>query len=211
MKKKLIIAAVVIIAAAGILKLNSLFWITPTRSSSNNLRIVPVDLSRHVTITLKHYVNDVHINDYVLDIKDGIHRQEIQTYDLPQLDEGSVDLTITFDERIDSESNVGDVSSITAHYSQAQDLYRNGLLIYYTDNDSEHSMVDRKELYEQYVYLVSGTDKKCYTKETISDEWLTLTDAPAMKIICAKEPAPYIVGYPYWKDNEWVIDTDSAK
>lgn len=147
-------------------------------------------------ITLKHYINDIHISDYVLDLKNGMGVQQTQSYKLPYLKEGKVEVSVELEDDLNS--------NITITYSQAQDLYEKGLLIYFTDNSSEYSIVDGKSIYNRYVYFVSKNTQICYFREAYSSRWEIIDAAPPLKRF-ALEQMGYFPNSYEWKENEWIV------
>jgi len=154
-------------------------------------------------ITLKQYIDELHIVEYTLEIKNGVHIQEPQSYELPELHSGTVEINCALG---DSEN-----SSFTISYNEASNFYQEGLLIYITDNMSEYVMVDGIEYYDKYIYFVSGKEETCYYKSAYSPEWLIITDAPPLKGLKRNEPAPYIVNYCGWRENRWVVREETRE
>jgi hypothetical protein len=134
-------------------------------------------------ITLRHYVNGVHISDYVLELKIGMGIQETREYVLPPLENGKVEVIVELEDELNS--------SVIIVYNQARDLYENGLLIYFTDNDSMFSIVNGEYLYDRYVYFASGKEDSCYFREAFSSEWVVIDNAPPLKRF-AREEMGYI-------------------
>ncbi len=162
----------------------------PTKSSPHELTIVHYSggygFPYEPTITLKQYVNGSHICDYVLELQNGVFRQEPQSYELPKLDNGKVEVNVKFRD----ETN----SSVTLAYEDAETFYQNGLLIYLAHFDTHH------------VYFVSGKETTCYNKATDSDEFTIATEFPSLRVIPAKENPGYYAVYSGWKENKWVVE-----
>ena len=146
-------------------------------------------------ITLKHYIEEVHVVDYVLSIENGIYIQEPQFYKLPELNEGVVEVNIEFGGTVNG--------SFSIPYSQASDFYKNGLLVYLTDNDSNISTIEGFVYYDLYLYFISGESKICYFKEAGSSEWSITTSSPQLRKI-PRDERPYLIWYSGWKENKWV-------
>ena len=170
-------------------------WIIlPTESSPHMLTLayyggVPIQ-----QVTLKHYVNDVHINDYLLELKVELRNQLPHKYKLPQLTEGSVEVDMKSSENF----------HITTIYPTAQDLYDNGLLIYSTQDGSSHITIDGYVCYDQYVYFRSGKNKTCFCEKAGDKEWVSITNYPKPKKIVRKDVG-YSPLYYGWKENDWVV------
>lgn len=177
---------------------SSLNWVMfPTKSVPHTMTLSRYTYLCANKITLKHYVNDIHIRNYVLELKVGMGVQGIQSYNLPQLSEGSVEVIVELNDELNS--------SITMKYNHAQNLYEKGLLIYFTDNNSEYFIVDGKSLYDRYVYFVSNNIKICYYREAFASNWEIIDDAPPLKIF-AKEQMGHFPCANEWKNNHWVIE-----
>lgn len=193
--KRILIAFVIAIPLAIIVKITYFPVIYPTRSTSNTLSFVCYDVgySNKPVITIKHYVNSIHICDYILEIKTGIHIQEPQSYELPELDNGVVEISVEFDDEINS--------SFTLTYD-AEDFYQRGILIY-TDLGNHYNNNN------QFVCFVSGKETVCYSRATDYDEFTIETGLPSLKAIPAKENPGFVSIYSGWKENEWVIENNN--
>lgn len=148
-----ILGACCVVIAFIYIALSYPWVIYPTKSSPNKLSIACYSgfWPNKPVITLKHYVNGLHDSDYILDIKNGVHIQEPQSYELPDLDDGIVEVNIEMGDEMNS--------SFKLTYDNAKDLYQRGLLIYLADYDDNGN---------QYVYLVSGKETTCYNRSTDS-------------------------------------------
>ena len=193
------ICYVVIFTALGFLKAAYFPVIYPIRSSSQTLYVVLfagyIQPNRPV-ITLKHYIDSQHVADYVLTIEHGIRPQEPQTYSLPQIKEGAVEVNVEIGDSLNR-------STLTTYY-HANDLYNRGLLIYLNTDFSDYSVVDGKVVREQYIILVSGKDTRSYVNEIYSLGWSLMTSNPKLERI-PLDVTPYLVTYSRWKENEWVV------
>lgn len=167
----------------------------PVNSSPRTLSIARyAGYNTELTITLRHYVDDIHLSDYVLILERGVQRHEPQRYRLPNLREGTVEVIFEI------EGEKPDAVMMT--YS-ANELYKKGLLIYLTDNDSEYVFVDGDYNNDSYVFFVSGKNEICNYKQPFSSEWITITDAPQRKRFLG-EPLP--TGWNSgWEENEWTV------
>ncbi len=166
--------------------------IYPTKSSPHKLSIVIHSGSweNKPIITLKHYVNGLRVSDYILNIKNGVHVQEPQSYELPNLDNGIVEVNI----------NLGDEmnSNFTLTYDNAEELYEKGLLIYLADYNDNNDLL---------AYLVSGKETTCYNRAPdYSAKWVIKAEMPSPKFFPHKEYTAYVSIYSGWKDNKWVVD-----
>ena len=146
----MIVITIIVFITSVTIWYNDPWTLMPTKSSSHKLSLVLYDRFSfpEPSITLRHYVNNEHISDYVLDVKTGVQIQEPQSYTLPELNEGMVEVNI--------ELGGNEEGSFTITYIKASDLYKRGLLIYLTTNNSKYYLreVDGKEFYDRYIYLV---------------------------------------------------------
>ena len=167
--------------------------IYPIKSTPQELSLVHYSgfHSNRPVITLKHFVDERHITDYVLTIEKGLRQDEPQTYELPRIEEGTVEVYIELGRRFED-------SSFTITYNQASDLYEKGLLIYlYTDFSNAFQP-------DGYIYFRSGRTKICYFRGAASSEWSIISNGPKLKRIPKRETIN-IYWYSGWKENEWVV------
>lgn len=195
-----LIACVIGIPLVIIAKIAYFPVIYPTRSSPHTLSIVLYSgfYPNKPVITLKHYVEGIYVADYTLTIENGVQIEEPQSYDLPGLTEGMVEVSIEWNNEVNS--------SFTVVYTSAGDLHKRGLLIYLTDNKDKISFDYGKEKYDRYVYFVSGGEERCYFKESTSSEWSEIMHPPQLKMFPKRFPEKLIIIYSGWKENEWVIE-----
>ena len=176
---------------------NGAWWfIYPTNSSPHTLTIV--GKSSLERIILRHYVDGKHINDYVLDMKAKLVQYTSQSYGLPKLKEGTVEVTAYWkatDETTDEH--------LTVTFEKAKDLYNEGLLIYWNIETIGYGS-ERNH----YVYFISGTESISYFKKTGSLEllaWAPSVNAPKPKKFVLRDSA----FWPYdsnWKEkNKWEV------
>jgi hypothetical protein len=156
-------------------------------------------------ITLRHYVNGVHVSDYVLELKIGLRHQQPQSYDLPQLNEGMVEVNV---ELVNGMHKYN--SSFTINYDKASNLYEKGLLIYTTDDYNSNTTIGDFIYYDRYIYFKSGEDETSYFEKAGSSEWSLITDAPQPKRFTRKEMG-YSSLYYGWKENKWVVSPTNNK
>lgn len=114
--------------------------------------------------------------------------QEPQSYELPDLDDGKVEVCIEMGDELNRRFKLT--------YDNAKDLYQRGLLIYLADYEDNGN---------QYVYLISGKEMIYHNRTTDSDKWTIKTEVPSPKFIPHKEYTGYISVYSGWKDNKWVV------
>jgi hypothetical protein len=200
--RKILIACGVGISLAflTLIYLHGIWIFLPTKSTPRELTVTVYRRDYYIKpiIILKHYVDGLHIRDYTLTIDNGVHLENPQSYKLPQIDNGTVEVNIV----------LGDNSgNFTITYDQAADLHKKGLLIYLNEGNGNTSVVYDETILDRYVYLVSGENKVCYFKGIDSSEWSILMDAPQLNGIKVKELFPAITDFsPIWKKNEWVVD-----
>ena len=201
-KKRIVIvvsACVIVIFSLCIAIYLTTWTILPIKSSPHELTVVLYNgfNPNKPVITLSHYEDGVHIADYTLTIETGVHILEPQSYELPEIITGSLELNVKL------KSNI--YADFTITFDSAEELYENGLLIYLTDNDSEYAVVGGIGRYDRYVYFISGEDEMCYFRGRYASEWECITDAPAPKRLKREPPMPYVTNYCGWKENEWVV------
>ena len=99
---------------------------------------------------------------------------------------------------------------ISLVYDSAEELYQKGLLIYLLSNNSSFPKWACcryfEEIYDRYIYFVSGKDTICLLKKADSSEWSIIESAPSIRRLPQKydgPEAPYY--YSGWKENDWVM------
>lgn len=196
---------ILIVFAVGFL-LTFLAWlnnpwiiILPTKSSPQMLTLVKYSYARLNRITMRHYVNDVVVNEYVLDLKIDLRDQQPQKYKLPELNDGRVEISVELEDGVTPGNN----SILTLNYDQASDLYNRGLLIYLATDFASHTEIDGFAYYDQYAYFISGQEGTYYAEEAGDSEWLIATDAPLPKKITREDMGFSPHHNDLWKENEW--------
>lgn len=184
---------------------NNLWIILPTESSPHTLTFVNYGGCYIDRVTIRHYVNEVHINDYVLELKIGVRYQHSQSYELPQLNEGMIEVNLELMDRADRNDG-----TITINYDKASDLYEKGLLIYTTTDYKSNIAIGDFAYYDQYVYFISGKEKTSYFEKAGSSEWSLTTDSPKLKKF-TREEMGYSTFYYGWKENEWEVSPAKIK
>ena len=122
MKKKICIVILIIL----LLFIEFPIVMLPTNSYPNELIIVQCGRTAIKQITLKHYVDEMHIKDYVLEMKVGVWNQTYHKYKLPQLIDGNVTVVIEFSDGVN-----GETVSLQEEYLSSE-LTEKGLLIYFS-------------------------------------------------------------------------------
>jgi|GEM_PF-2372460 len=168
-------------------------------------------------ITLRHYIYEKHTADYILTIENGVSAFEPQSYELPDLTEGFVEIVI--------EMNDSHKSAFTIPKIQADELLRYGLLIYWLDIRNPNP-VDYAFRFDEYVNFIIGERRITYVlpveeqAESRLIEWVggsvgtvfTLLRTPEWVSI---ENGPDLIEqvipeigfgrwYSGWRANEWV-------
>ena len=173
------------------------YVVLPINSSPYTLTLVNNGASHLNRVILRHYVNDVPIADYGLEINVRLERQVPHQYELPQLDEGKVEIFVEFDTIKEK---------LIANYENVGDVYKKGLLIYLESFDAKYAVVDGELIGDRYVYFVSGAKRVCYLREAYVQEWSIMPDAPKLKWIIRTDEISYSSFYNGWKEeNKWVI------
>ena len=168
------------------------YAIYPTKSSPHKLSIACYDVNYYDNrpiITLKHYVNGLNVAEYILEIKNGLHIQEPQSYQLPKLENGRIEVNVELRDNMNSQ--------FTFTFEDAEDLYKKGLLIY-LDIGSHYYNKD------QFACFVSGKETTCYGRETDIDKWNIKADMPSLKSIPPKENPGYAPTNSGWREYKWV-------
>lgn len=200
MRKKLVVFSILILFLLVIVLYNN--WIiVPVKSSAYTLTLVKYAYSEIHKITLSHYVNDVLINDYELKLDVALSLQKPQSYNLPDLTDGKIIVSVELEDGATSSGN----RTITAEYDNANDFYKNGLLIYLSQGKS-YMTINRFVYPEQYVYFISGKNRKYFHEKAGTTEWVSESEAPKPKMFTRKDPMMIYSDYDYnWKENKWSV------
>ena len=202
MKLILILCGVgIFIAFIFLLYLRRTWVFLPTKSSSHTLTLVRYGYPSPSRITLRHYVDDVPINEYILELKGELWSQVPQSYELPQLNEGMVEINVELKNGIDHSTG-----SLTINYEEARDLYEKGLLIYFNTAFHSNITIGNFVYYDQYVYFVSKKERISYFEKAGSSEWVPITNAPPLKKFVREGMgySPYF-GSGWQEKNKWVV------
>ena len=174
-------------------------WVLlPIKSVPHELTLVNYGGPYMNQIILRHYINGLHINDYVLELKIELWYQKPQTYMLPQLGEGMVEVKVDLKDGIIHDNN----RTITVNYAQASYLYEKGLLIYTTDDSNSKITIGDFVYRDQYIYFITGKERQSCIEKAGSTEWSIITDAPQPKKF-TREGMGYSSLYYGWKENVW--------
>ena len=166
------------------------YVVLPTNSSQNMLTLSSDGYISPSRITIKHYVNNIHVCDYTLDLSIELRHQTFQKYKLPQLNEGRVEVCIEL---------VGEQGYIKTNFIKAKVLYEKGILIYFSSDNRDIN---------RYVYFISGRNKNIYYNKYDENgvfKWFPVQKAPNPRKIIRKEIS-YSYGSYGWEENSWVID-----
>jgi len=197
---------VVLILVAFFVRIVFFSVIYPIRSSYGELTLV-LHGGFHPnspTVTFRHYEEGQYISSYVLVIENGIRIQEPQTYRLPELADGTVEVTINLGEDVNSSISIANL--------HARDLYEAGLLIYLYTNFNDCIIIDGVYFCNRYIHFItgryrttfflSGEDRANYLRNGHSLEWSIVTNAPRLRRL-PDYTAPFLVQYSGWRENEW--------
>ncbi|MCL2254248.1 MAG: hypothetical protein FWC09_07365 [Lachnospiraceae bacterium] len=215
-----ILCSIVIIIITLII-IKGLFFpvIYPTKSSPQKLTLAIYRnpyINRPI-VTLKHYINEQHIADYILTIENGVKVYEPQSYILPKLNEGVVEVNIELGDEINSSFIISDI--------QANELFNDGFLIYlYSDHRNRFYNESMNLIFhEQYVNFIFGSNRIVYylsgenrasgyymldtgnwgwTDEAYP-EWTIVTNSPRLKKL-PHDIKYYSKWYSGWKENKWI-------
>lgn len=194
--KKVIIACVVVILLMKIIVLSDYWIILPTTSSPGTLTLVSYGALSIKKVVIRHFIDREHISDYILELKIGLRHQQPQTYDLPKVSEGSIEVII---EMKDKDSSI-------LNCSIDKEMYENGLLIYLTEDYNSLIVIDDFVYYDQYVYFVSGKERLSYVRKAGNSKWMITTEAPSLKgVTYESKGMGYTPVYKEWKTNEWSV------
>lgn len=192
MKKAVIIIIGIICLLLLIGYISITFVILPVNSVCNKLLLLNHGGPYMNQITLNHYINDRSINSYILDLIVEPRYQIPQEYEIPQLENGSVEIIVdcVYDE------------SFFLKYDDAKELYENGLLIYTMSDFNTTIEIDGIVSYDRYMYFRSGKNQKTFVQKAGTTEWIVVDDPPKLKKFEREwkgySPIPY-------EENRWSI------
>ncbi|MDR1689641.1 MAG: hypothetical protein LBS21_13680 [Clostridiales bacterium] len=203
MKRRILLVVIcfIIVLFSYFIKIIYFPVIYPTKSSSKKLSIVLYGgyylYKEKQIVTLRHYVDEKQVADYILEIKDGIYTQEPQFYELPELNEGVIEVIF--------ESSKSENLNFTIDFRQTKDFYEKGLLIYFDSDFKSDYAIDRGESseYDRYIHFVSGKNKAGYINKAGSSEWVVASSSPRLRKI-PQDERPYWPEYSGWKENKWI-------
>jgi len=155
-------------------------------------------------VTLRYYVNNVHTNDYVLELKGELWDRKPQTYELPQLQEGRVEVDVELDDKVSIPPE--SICTLTINYENAQNLYEKGVLIYFSTDLYSRTTIGRFVYYDQYVHFISGANRISYIEKAGPPNWSIIIDAPSPKKITPEGNFYFPYDDSDWKEkNKWVV------
>jgi len=186
----LLLTALVIVSFVILLLPRSM----PTTSTKNRLTIVLYNggggfSPNEPLVTLSQVLYNNNAITHTLEIKNGVHQLEPQSYNLPNLHEGVVTVDILWGDIIDS--------SFTLIYDDAIMLYNHGLLIYLAYFD------------DFYIYFISGSNIISYSRQIESNEWIHNTNPPRPRKIPQDDESGRIVPRTGWERNYWISDEET--
>lgn len=201
MKRPLIILGVIVLILLVIV-LHSCWIILPIKSNPHTLTLVKYGYININQITLEHYVDDILINNYIMELNSKLRFQQPQYYKLPYLNNGKIVINIEFDDGVTNTGN----KIITLDYDSTNELYNNGLLIYlYTDYNS-YITINNFVYFDQYVYLISGKNRTYFLEKAGSTECTRVSEAPKPKVLTRKEFGMIYTNFNYkCEENKWLI------
>ena len=170
----------------------------PTHSSSKTLTLAgsSSDIKK---ITMKHYVDEKLIDEYLLELNVGIGIQSSQSYQLPELNCGKVEVYAEIE-------YIGDTKVFTKVFRSdynANDLYKKGLLI--STSSDVSTVVDGVSHSDLYVDFLSGKNRVCYCKKAMDSQWILLEKAPRLKKFLREEMGHFGLDDGIWKEkNRWI-------
>lgn len=177
-----------------------LHWvIVPINSSSRMLTLVKYGTPRPKRIILRNYVADKLINDYELELKESLHYQLPQSYQLPKLKDGTIEVLVEF-------YNDGVDSVLKINYKNANVLYKSGLLLYFYTDFFSNTTPDDSFSHGSYVYFISGNERISYGAKSGFSNWVPMINAPSPKRFTrvGMEYAPLFDSN--WKEeNKWKV------
>ena len=198
-KIALIIIGNIVLIMTGLLYLHFFWVILPVNSSSHTLTLVGYGYPHPQKITLRHYIDGEHMNDYVLELKKGLRLQLPQTYGLPRFKTGEIEMIVELENGID-----GSVASLKINYETANNLYEKGILVYfYTDLQS--FTTNEEGSYNQYIHFISGGERISYLEEAGSPDWTIVMDAPPPKKFTPAETGYVPIDSNWKEENKWEI------
>lgn len=208
MKKIRIIPLIIPILCAAVIYMvlqNTVYYpwvILPVKSTPHTLTLVKYGGSWIQKVTLKHYVSDDVVCDYVLKLDVPLGEQVPQEYELPMVKKGRIEIRVEFDDAVLADGN----KQIKVTYDNADSLYEKGVLIYSEGNLAETHTIDGYVYYDQYMHFISGEEQVTH-KETAGElKWKPVNNAPKPKDKTPKFLESYIPIYDGWKEkNRWII------
>ena len=198
MKIFLIVFAVAVLAVFLAMWNNRLI-ILPTNSSPQMLTLVKYGYPRPKKIIMRHYVNDVAVNEYVLELKRDLRSQQPQKYKLPEVSDGRAEINVEMEDGVTYNNNI----TLTLNCDSARDLYDRGLLIYLATDYASGTEINGYVYYDQYAYFISGQEKIYYAEKAGDSNWQRITDAPQLKKFTQAETGYSPHPNDLWKENGW--------
>lgn len=196
-----IIIGVLILTALLALYVFSPIVVIPTKSSSEKLTLTRLGAVTPKNISIKQYIGDKYICTYVLEIEHGLYNQTTQHYELPQIKEGTIDVEVEID------GYPQDNFVLVNRYSNAYEVYKNGLLIYFSTEYFDDSEQDKPSSKDR-ICFISGDDKYLYYRESHTSVWIHNNEIPPLKKYQKKDKIAYVPPWSYeWKTNKWIKKT----
>lgn len=174
-------------------------WIyIPTHSSPYTLTLIETGYPSLKRIIVRHYMNNLHIDDYVLDLKIGIRNQKLQKYVLPEISEGEIEIIAVLEDGVTYENDC----ELAVKYDDIIELKNKGLLVYLLTDFKSGIYIGDFIYYDQFVCFISGEKKTVFVEKAGSSEWEYITEIPLLKKFVRKT-AEYSPIYYGWKENKW--------
>lgn len=175
------------------------YVILPTKSRTRTLTFVNNGLPAPDKIVLSYTLNNKHMYDYGLNI-DQIGYQTAQEYDIPDIENGIIHIFLQLKD--DGTIDFGDI--------YADELYKNGMLIYFYTDLSHDPITDTDRAFDRYVYFISGKNRKCFCKTQKDVEWQQVQSKVGLKKI-VKEAIGYCKNDNGIIKNKWIMSPVSEE
>lgn len=201
MKKIFLLCGILIFVVVLMFHLYLSWVILPIGSTSQTLTLEKLGYPEIKQITMKHYINDVLTDKYILNLNVELRHQIPQKYSLPKMDNGRIEIDIDVEDMV----NIDNIKTITINYPKANDLFDKGLLIVSNTDFKYDKQYNCYISSDQYIYCISGTDKKYYFEKAGSSEWTLTTNAPQISRLMRKTNEYATACYDWKEKNTWDI------
>ena len=175
------------------------FVILPTESNANKLTLVEYGGPFLEKITITHFTDETKLSEYVLALDAPVGLQVPQTYELPKLKNGAVEVIVNFEDSV-----VGGSGSLNVKYDNADLAFENGILIYTANDNSTYVTINGSVYCDQYIFFISGENKTAFVKYAGADNWEQNNNFSALEAKTKVFQESYFPEDDLWKKkNKW--------